>query len=626
MNKVDINEIVRRSLHEAKKTHGYIVEANETAAPPEASEAPDARKTAAFGMPKISLEAKTWGSGDTSSEAAAIIEDYMQNLRGTKTDSIEEVRSFLTRFNEALGMKVGSAGTPVYREIDPSNATLPAIVSSLVLRQAVVSMVRHNKGGTTGELWEGFVARILGKALPESNYIEDIEGVDSDGMLLTLKMLSKANADIKGSNLNLAYALSRPNVKGVRYLVGIKDEDNPFVVRFYSYDITKQNYFQFVIKGSKGAPKENPDADEILKVIADQKKKANLLPAKGMPVAGQTIKMDGEVIELPPELVAVVKQNKEGLETEQALFKFVFENLQDVTLLQKIKELEIQINSISDEQRASIINKLVSNEAIRVAVKKKGVEAVNLVDALLKQGNIEAILKGKNPEQFTGFFKSTMHTLLDKVLNTYTREDDLDERKKLSGVINALDDINLVFEQKKNEILKKVTSSSLAGFERHTASLTNAIGEFWQSFSEISGDLKVDPKAEATGQFKYAWSTVVNMPFLHIDRNFQPIYIDPRQLFVSTTKTVDLFREWAEPLYRNHAIMDTAIRKYFVKDDPSDMGKMEKSVEETKTHLNKMKVGGEFQKATQLGQTAQPVQENKKRFTRNYIDDILDDL
>ena len=622
MNKVDISEIVRRSLHEAKKTHGYIVEAE---AQKEAPNDREAIHTARHGMPKIALESNQWGSSKSTEEGAVAIETYIKNLRGGSTNSVEDIKSFLVRFNEALGMKMGSSGTPIYTEIDPSNTTLPAIVSSLVLRQAVVSMVKNNKAGTAGHLWEGFVARILGKDIGDGSEIEDIKGVDSDGMLLSLKLIDRVGK-VKGSVINLAYGLTRPGVDGIRYLIGTKEgegvtksgEEDVFVVRFATFDVTKKNFFQFVI----GNP--NPSQQEIDAAIKEISEKTGIKFAAGGVAGMQTVTVADQKYQIPPDLVTrIMSKNKEDLITDESIFKYIFADMQDIDLASKVKELIITVNSLTDQQRNDIIQKLTTNETIKAAIRSN--KQVELAASLFKEGNLQAILSGKLKGAFTGFFKSPMHTLLDRVLNTYTRQDNLQEREKLQGILNALDEINVLFEQKKDEIFRQLHKKSLSDFEQSTTSFAATINNFWQSIQGLpEGGIAQQAGAKKVEQFEYNWTTIRTWPFVHVDKAFQPIYIDINQMFVSTKQTVNLFREWAEPLYRTHAIMDSAIRKYFGDDDPSEMPALETSVEQTKTHLNKIKVGSQFTKASQLGK--QPVQENKKVFTRNYIDDILDDL
>jgi hypothetical protein len=627
MKKIDIKEIIKKSLQEAHKQHGLIKEEAKDQTP---NSTEDKYKTAEFRMPKLALEAKTWGSGESTEEGEKAIESYVSNIRSkSMKGNVVDIKLFLKEFNKALGVvfSSGESKAPKYVPIaEGEQPNLTNIVSALVLRQALVSMIRKNKGGTAGDLWEGFVARLLNKSLPtgEDKPIEDIEGPDEEGYLTSLKLVSPGS-DITGSKLNLAIGLGKPNVKGVKYIIGMKDkQEDPFVVSFSSFAVTKENYFQFVLQSN------SPSSEEIMQFINAISAGINQLSAKasaktttgGLKEAKKDQEQKTPEIEgLSKEVIdAVVSGKYKSKASDDVFFKYIYSEIQDPTLAASAQRFSDALGKLTPQQRAYIVEQISSNETIAKDLRQKiSKDQFDLIAKTLKDGNLKAILGSKKVENFTGFFKSPVMTMLDMVLSTYDETTDKQSRKSLADVINALDEINSVFSQKKAEVIKKVAAAYGASYKAGTADIQQKIDGFWQQMSGVDQkQITQLSNISKSGAFKYSGFDVFKQAFLEVDHDYTPIYVSVNELFISTQSTAELFNKYAEPIYKDHYEMDQFIRMYFVEDKPEGMASLDKKLDDTKVHIDQFKEGAGYKKASEL-------KEDKKPLKHSSVDDILDE-
>ena len=606
MNKVDINEIVRRSLHEAKKTHGYIVEAEEPQAKTNSSEADYPPFDREKHMPNIDIAGKAWGRGDRAENSVQELNSYIDSIRAGSNN----FKDFLKNFNKSLGMNMNTEGDPLPIDIEADNFNLSQVVSALVLRKLMVSIIRKNKGGAAGDIWEGLYARLLGGETTEEKEIEDIKYNPKDDALLSLKMMSESDAKIKGSKLSLAISLAKYNPTGptripVRYIVGTKlgKEESVFKIKFSSFDLTKENYFQWIFRNTKPNPK---DIGKFITVVTDtiqQNKKGS--PAEFVAPTAQDLRLDFETF---------LKTNKSP-EKEKALNNVNISLQQierDIVLLNLVKK----ITGMEDLEPQEFYSKFLYKNYFAGGAKKAA-----KADLFVLLEKILTIFSGQSLEDY---IKSHKQNPLDPRQQEFFTKQKEEEQQALKMLIFSLDDLNKEF--KKEQKLHK-DALAVQATQQHSADIINqniqkSIEDFWNMLASL-GENK--PQLEGNeSKFQINLSSVDKLDFISSDYDYEPILIDPTALFISSKKMVQSFKEYAEPIYRDRYYMDIALRKYFVDDKPEGMLKFEEVLKQTdadiKVLLNTTGQGGEkYKKASSL-------KENKKGFTRNYIDDILDDL
>lgn len=254
---LDLAQIMRDSIMKANKDLGFLKEQTE-----ESESAFDQEFDAKEHMPSFKLSPKKWGTKGT--REAKELDAAIKNLvpAGEK-DGLKRFRAALENLNNALGTKFSETGEEsftTYSETEKSS--LNKIVSGLMIKNALNSLITDLAASATGTSFEGFVARLAGgyTSNETDKPIEDL--VDADGNFISLKTII-GTTPIGGSLPNLAQGIvTSPNNK-VIYLVCVKDkESDPFKMRTYSFEINKNNFFKFVTK------KQNPTVKDIEAVQA----------------------------------------------------------------------------------------------------------------------------------------------------------------------------------------------------------------------------------------------------------------------------------------------------------------------------------------------------------------------
>jgi hypothetical protein len=626
MKKVDIGEIVKRSLHEAKKSHGLIREEEEETTAAEKmglgkEEYPpfDPEKH----MPNFEIAGLSWGKADEAEHSVNELNAYIESIRAGSQD----FKDFLKNFNTALGMNIGSEGDPLPLDIEADNFNLSRVVSALTLRKLMVSIVRKNKGGAAGDIWEGLYARLLGgKTTDADNPIEDISFDPKHGALLSLKLLTETDAKIKGSKLELAMALAKHNGGAgkrtkipLKYIVGIKQgkEGDIFKVKFFSFEITKENYFQWIFGNPDPAPKEIKDfIDQVLITITN----------KGKGAAGKTSTAgdSGNDLDFQDFLKIATTPEKEEAFQQINIALRTIEN--DPVLLTLVKE-KTGMESLTKEDFYSSFLFKGYFTSTPGKPSKGGKAAKPELNKL-----INLILTSFSRISLADYISASGGNPADPAQQTQFREKQRKDMEALKSLILSLELLNKEYqkEQKLHRDAMAAQSTQKHAAVVSSTNINQAIDDFWNNLSNlVSRNFQLEGDAS---QFKFRVTTILSgFNFISADYGYQPIIIDTKAMFISSQKMVASFKKYAEPIYRDRYYMDIALRKYFVDDKPQGMIDFEKTLKQSEQDisilLNTSKDSDEkYTQASKLGKSEQPIQENKKVFTRNYIDDILDDL
>jgi hypothetical protein len=593
---LDLKAILKKSIVEAQKAHGLLRE--EEAKPPELSrisKGVDAKDVATRRMPSVQLDTATWGKKGSVEASSEAIEAYMKPLRdGKPANSPQEVKSFLINLNRALGVKVGVEGEPQY-DVTIKDASLPQIVSGLVIRQALVSMIHHNKATVAGDLWEGFVAKMLGKSMSSEaeKPIQDIEEPDSEGNLVSLKLTSYTS-QIKGSTINLAKALAREGINGVIYLVGLKSKDNnPFRVKFYSFKVTKDNFFHFIGHG------------DSIESIKNEIERWNTSAGLGLTPA--VSKAATQTTGQAPEFQQLIALDK--TKSEDKYFDFIFQRAKDPDLIAAANHFKDTVEGLTAADKDLLLDLLKKNESI--AKRIKDARVADIADAFFKNTNLKAM----KPD----IFKSPMLSAIKLLLRDYSEESDDVQLKRISNVLKAVNAINIIYRDKKKELEANIRAHVVGQEQQSTpADIKLLISSFWQ---KIAAHTFTQDHYKKIKSFTLEQNAIRNLHHVEVDEDYEPIYLAEEKLFISAQNISNLFETYAQPVYDDHYRADLAIRNYFIEDDPRGMKDLEIILKETVEDINVLREGpgGEFKKASELT-------ENKKAFKKPTVDDILDEL
>jgi hypothetical protein len=710
---LDIKSIIKNSVLRAQKDHGLLKEAEEQPAQPtnikRQREPFDPEKH----MPKIQISSKTWGQ--KGSLDAKELDRYIQPI----TQGSGDFKAFLKNFNAALGITYGNSKTPVYTFISKDDMTLQKVVSSLVLRQLMASIVVKNSAKSAGDIWEGFFARVVEGSLPKDSPIEDIKEPDESGNLVSLKLIQR-NGEVDFSTLNLAVGIARASDlrifdtededsnldvdqvlgRGVKFIIGEKIEtsDNVIAIKFYSFIVNRNNFFQVMLNNP------TPPAAEVYQLIKDLtgidvvavldgREGAALTEAKQGRQAsytGEKFKKfaldflypknengEREFLANTPEnykeqyrkvIVDTVTKIYNNEYSKDALFKILARkegSLQDIINLFVITPADVKDakgKESTNTARAAILRLLnygynpesiqqergqdEKDELRQYLLKVRPELAVGmeqkaaLINSIIKQADDE------NPE---------ITTYREKLKKDLTAEKQL-ARELIGSLTNIFDNLygdflNYYQGEREEQYAKSVehTKQFLDSPDKAIRAMTAL---FWdvlagkknlQRLSEATDDEQEDQvdateddgsegseKKEKSSGFKDKKNTLktgilLKANYINVDESYDPIYLDTKELFISTTKTLDIFRDYAEDIYRDRYEMDSAIEKYFIDDEPSGMTELEITINNMGDHVNELreKTGGEFIKPSEI-KPKRDVKTARESLNRDPIDDILD--
>jgi len=260
---LDLAQIMRDSIMKANKDLGFLKEQEEQEKTGSTS-AFDEEFDKERDMPAFKLAPRRWGVKGTreAKELDAAINNLVPK---SETDGIKRFKIALQNLNAALGTTFSKTGKDAFTTYEDkggeATSNLNQIVSGLMVKSALNGIIIDLEASAAGTSFEDLVARLAGGFTPnkEDKPIQDL--VDADGNYISLKTIA-GSTTIDGSipNLAIGIANSRSTKPKVIYLVCVKDkETDPFKMRTFSFEITEDNYFQFITK------KQNPTVEDVKK-------------------------------------------------------------------------------------------------------------------------------------------------------------------------------------------------------------------------------------------------------------------------------------------------------------------------------------------------------------------------
>jgi hypothetical protein len=111
------------------------------------------------------------------------------------------------------------------------------------------------------------------------------------------------------------------------------------------------------------------------------------------------------------------------------------------------------------------------------------------------------------------------------------------------------------------------------------------------------------------------------------DENYPTIIVSATNLKDSSIQSMELFKRWAEPIYRGMHEMTNGINQYFIEDLVDGLSVAQDGIEKVDSQITKVSETG--LKATELKEEKQAVSEkpNLKEYIKSSpLDDILEEL
>jgi len=266
---IDLNSLLKKSLQNAQKEHGYetpvlsvrpIYTLTEKIEHPKYAGDLGIREFDFFrDVPEIKLRG---GSKDTVSDAAANVEEIVAKVRG----GAKTPKEIIVKFNELLGIQTyegsGELRTFVNTVGGEDSPDSTKVFSAVLMYRALRDLINESSAQSAGNMWEQFFARLIsGKAYTPQSNVEIADVIDEGNKPYSLKLLTAGpNAHVVGSKSLLAIAVAKYGQ--IEYIVGEKQAlKDSFYLNFYSFNINRQNFFPFVI--GKINPSEKQINQEI---------------------------------------------------------------------------------------------------------------------------------------------------------------------------------------------------------------------------------------------------------------------------------------------------------------------------------------------------------------------------
>jgi hypothetical protein len=270
MKKIDISDILKKSVLEAKKNAGLLKEEEPAPAEPLAGTADSPEDKKVVGnleirpfdvfkdMPNIAVSGKSvQGAAQTSkvygtkqvSKGSQYLEEIISRVRGSSTDP----REIIQTFTEILGTKTAPGSFLPTFEPDKQGTkfSVDQLFGAVTLYRGLTEILEEQSAQSAGLSFEDFFARLIsGQAYTvgaEGGIADVIIPTGENGERWSLKLIKKGTSvagSIKGLAKGLSYS-SGPTK--VIYLVGEKNtEENNLGVRFFSFEVNRYNFFQLV--------------------------------------------------------------------------------------------------------------------------------------------------------------------------------------------------------------------------------------------------------------------------------------------------------------------------------------------------------------------------------------------
>jgi hypothetical protein len=347
-----------------------------------------------------------------------------------------------------------------------------------------------------------------------------------------------------------------------------------------------RNKFKASIKSLEDVLKQDP---KTKKLLANAYKLVNREDIEDFDIAGQIFTDSGTKI-----------YKRKGL---QNLIKAI--NYTD-----ELSGLELALNAETDEKVSSDYEDLIYQP------KKLSSEKVN---------DIKAEFEAKNKDYVAArqkLHKGLMpfYTLYDSFVNAFEKPESVPHEKpsEKSGERTLAQSLT---NQEYHTVAKDATGAEISGKQ-----LSDKINNFWNLFTTFEAtEETLSESVEKETQFSItiaqAKAVAKDSKTGQLDESYPTIVVTYQALEESATKSAELFKQWARPVFEGMHYLKQGINQYFIEDSVDGLSTAQDGIEKVDSQITKISETG--LKATELKENKQSFKEYIKK---SPLDDILEDL
>lgn len=242
---LDLNNLVKASLDKAFVQHGLLKEASQTGE----EEKPYEVKGELTAI-NVKFDPKQWQTKryNPTPEDLGYFTSKLREIANipARQVSVGDFNTIINTLNRILGFQVDPERNVIVQS-GTGAANVNEAVTALYVASTINTIISKFDAQAAGRVWESFIANLLLGTTPMRGKVAPIQDIyDEAGNYVSLKLLRAGGAHT-GSKKNLALGITKSRTGKVIYVAAEKSSNaDPFKVDLYSFEVTKENYFNFI--------------------------------------------------------------------------------------------------------------------------------------------------------------------------------------------------------------------------------------------------------------------------------------------------------------------------------------------------------------------------------------------
>jgi len=222
----DIMSIVRESYKQKAKEVGFINEDEQLDI-----KSIKVDETSPF---KLMISEKLWGRSRDSTVEGRLLQAVASKLKGdTAINKFLDLNNYIERESSTSG----------------DGCSFDQIFARITILNTISCLINEFEEGAAGQIFEGFVAGVLGgeQVKAERGVSDDLVDIMTSDTFYSIKLLSKIKS-VKGSYALLYDSLVKYN-RSLNYIVFVKGRDTS--IQMFEFSINKENIYDFFTPQAK---------------------------------------------------------------------------------------------------------------------------------------------------------------------------------------------------------------------------------------------------------------------------------------------------------------------------------------------------------------------------------------
>jgi len=222
----DIMSIVKESYKQQAKEAGLINEDEQFD-----TKSIKVDETSPF---KLMISEKLWGRSRDSTVEGRLLQAVASRLKGdTAIDKFLDLNNYIERESSTSG----------------DGCSFDQIFARITILNTISCLINEFESGAAGQIFEGFVAGVLGgeQVKSEGGMADDLVDIMTSDAFYSIKLLS-ALRSVTGSYALLYDSLEKKN-RSLNYIVFVKGRDKS--IQIFEFSINKENIYNFFTPSAK---------------------------------------------------------------------------------------------------------------------------------------------------------------------------------------------------------------------------------------------------------------------------------------------------------------------------------------------------------------------------------------